>query len=514
MAEPARSRPLRLNRFFGLGCMALLLGVDVGTTRVKALVVNPDGEVLAEGDRRIGLSHPQSDWAEQDSEEWWRALVEVSGEVSARSSGDRISAMALSTQGGAQTPVDKRGNPLRPARAWMDQRARREAEELNDEVGKRVWFERTGKTMGPTNTASYPRWLEKHEPEVFVKTARFAETQDFLVHRLTGEWRIDVSSAAYCGAFNQVEKNWDAELTRTAHLEASQLSPVCGCGEPIACLTRDAAGELGLPRDTVVCSGAHDQTAAALGVGAVVPGRAMLSCGTAWVLYAVTDAYRPPTQMHPLLLCHAVPGLRCVLYAWAGCSVFDWFLNACCEADRRDAEATGKVLYDCLLGEPSDATPLLFLPHFYGSASDASARGAFLGLSLGHTRRDMVRAVAEGIAFEAHSKLDDLHRMGHEVERLTMLGGASRSPVWPRIVADILNRPVAVSGVADAAALGAALLAGRGSGIFKDWRFPPGDRPSERRIDPEPDAVRRYDRLYAVYRKAVEAVAAVSRSLS
>jgi xylulokinase len=386
----------------------------------------------------------------------------------------------------------------------MDTRATREAEDLSREVGARAWFDRTGKAMSPKNTASFPRWLERHEPQVFRAAARYTEPQDYLVHRLTGVWSMDVSSAAYCGAFDARTRDWAPDLAAVARIRLDQLSPVRPCGRPVGPLTPEAAEALGLPRRVVVCGGAHDQTAAALGVGAVSPGQALLSAGTAWVLYAVASAYDPPARSDLLVLCHAVPGLYAVLGAWAGCSVFDWFVRECCEADRRDAQAAGRNVFDDLLSGGWEGDPLLCLPHFYGACDDPAARGAVLGLTLQHTRRDLVRAAAQGVAFEARRHRDILAAGGVRPQRLTMIGGAARSRVWPQIVADALDTPVETPEATDAAALGAALLAGRGAGVVTGWRFdaPPAAPP--RAYAPDRASVGRADRLYRLYLQAMD----------
>jgi len=481
------------------------LGVDIGTTRVKAMVVEPPGRVIGEAAREYGMSRPRPLWVEQEPEDWWRCMAECVREATSGVDPAAVRGLALSTQGGTLTPVDREGRPLRGAMVWMDERAQDEPAEINRGYGTGFWYERNGKKISPGNTAAKVLWLARHEPDVFKATFRFTEVQDYLVHRLTGAWALDLSSAAYVGQFNVGRRAWDPDLLKATGIRADQLSPVRASGSAIAPLTSEAADALGLTVETLVCGGAHDQTAAAVGTGTLAPGQNCLSCGTAWVLYAVLDRLRLDPLMRLSFSCHAVPDTWSLLTPWTGCAVLDWFVDNFCGVDKQEAQRLGRSVYEVLLGDRAarHTDPLLFHPHLYGALSPAwkmRGRGALLGLTLHHSRGDVARAIMEGLAFQTRWNLEVAREVGGRFESLRMIGGAARSDLWAQILADACGVPVVRPLVADAACLGAATLAALGSGLIDDLGVVRQALAYRDPVSPDPDGRRRMDHLYRIYR--------------
>ena len=430
---------------------ALYLGVDIGTTSAKCLAVDQAGQVLAFAQHPYPLSHPRQGWAEQDPEDYWRALVAVvtacvrackqQGRVPAD-----IAALALSTQADTLLLVDQSGRPLRPALSWMDTRAEAQCRELLAETGPAFWYQTTGKALAPVSSACKLRWLTQHEAHLLAQPHRFCYVPDFLAFRLCGRLATDVPSASWSPLFSPWQRAWAPPVLELLGLPAEHLPQVVESALPLGPLLPEAAQALGLGRSTILAAGAFDQVAAACGAGAQAGKASVLSCGTAWVLYTVLDApLRDPCQQVPLC-CHASPQAWGLVLPFAGGSVYDWF---------HLTFPPGAAL--CTSGEP----PLL-IPHLYGGLApdwQEASRGSLLGLSMVHTWSDVERALMWGVVFEARRNLEAAQRLCGPIPALRMVGGAAKNEHWPQMVADGLGLPVAVLDLAEAACYGAAKLA-------------------------------------------------------
>jgi xylulokinase len=433
--------------------MTALVGLDVGTTGVKAVAITPEGEVLARAERGYPLSTPRSGWSEQDPEDWWlaaeAALAEVSGTYD-------VAGIGLSGQMHGLVALDGENRVLRPAILWNDQRTGAECAEIERLLGLPRLIELTGNRALPGFTAPKLLWLRTHEPDSYARIRRICLPKDHVRLRLTGSWAIDVADASGTLLLDVAGRHWSDAVLEALDIPSDWLPPVLESPE-VSGMTRGGAP---------VAAGAGDCAAAALGVGVDRPGPASIVLGTSGVVFAALPAYHPDEQARVHVFCHAVPGewhAMGVMLSAAGS--LQWL---------RDAIAP-EVSFDELVDGAGQWAPgvdgLLFLPYLQGERTphaDPRARGAFVGLDLRHDRGALVRAVLEGVAFALRDSLDLLEGLGVEVTSARVSGGGARSELWLRICASVLGVPIERTVVQEGSAFGAALLGGVAGGIFAD----------------------------------------------
>jgi xylulokinase len=460
----------------------VLVGLDVGTTGVKAIAVSPDGEVLATAEREYALSTPRPGWAEQDPEDWWRAAQEALAELPA------AAAIGLSGQMHGLVALDSDDRVLRPAILWNDQRTAAECAEIEERVGLDRLIALTGNRALTGFTAPKLLWLRRHEPEVYGRIARILLPKDYVRLRLTGEHAIDVADASGTLLFDVAHRRWSDEMLDALELPREWL--------PRALESPEASGETagGVP----VAAGAGDQAAAALGVGVDRPGPVSVVLGTSGVVFASLPAFAADPQARVHVFCHAVPGgwhAMGVMLSAAGS--LRWF-----------RDASGGAPYDVLLGEAAHWDPgaegVLFQPYLAGERTphaDPDARAAFLGLQLRHDRGAMTRAVLEGVAYGLRDSLELLRELGVRAEVGRFSGGGARSDLWLEIVASVLGIPLERTAATEGSAYGAALLAGVAAGVFADVHEAVARCVrATSRIDPNPEWRDRYEEGYRAYR--------------
>ncbi len=433
--------------------MSVAVGLDVGTTGVKALAVTASGEVAAHAERGYPLSTPRAGWSEQDPDDWWTAAESALAEVSA---GQEVAGIGLSGQMHGLVALDGSDRPLRPAILWNDQRTGAECKEIEAVVGLDRLIELTGNRALPGFTAPKLLWLRTHEPETYAQIARICLPKDYVRLRLTGSWAIDVADASGTLLFDVARRRWSQEVVELLAIRDDWLPP--------ALESQDVSGETasGLP----VAAGAGDQQAAALGVGITGPGPASLVLGTSGVVFAALPEYRPDELARVHVFCHAVPG------GWEAMGVM---LSAAGSLQWLHDTIAPDLGFDALVAAAERWQPgtdgLLFLPYLQGERTphaDPHARGAFAGLQLRHDRGALVRAVLEGVAFGLRDSLDLLRGLGVEVTRARVSGGGARSGLWLEICAAVLGLPLERTVVEEGSAFGAALLGGVAGGLFAD----------------------------------------------
>jgi xylulokinase len=419
-----------------------MIGLDVGTTGVKALALSPEGEVVGRAEEEYQLSTPRPGWAEQEPEDWVRGA-----ERALRRLGVENERVGLSGQMHGLVALDSEQRVLRPAILWNDGRTAAECAEIEERLGLARLIELTGNRALPGFTAPKLLWLRRHEPEVYDRIACVLLPKDYVRLKLFEELATDVADASGTLLFDVANRRWSEEVLAALELPPEWLPPV---------------------RESTEVAGAGDQAAGALGVGVHSPGPASVVLGTSGVVLAPLDAFAPDPEGRAHVFCHAVPGTwhaMGVMLSAAGS--LDWFRRALApEAgyDRLDAEAES--------WEPG-AEGLLFAPYLAGERTphaDPDARGAFVGLSLRHDRGALVRAVLEGVAYGLRDSLELLRGLGCTVEAGRVSGGGARSPLWVKIVASVLGIPLQRTAAEEGAAFGAALLAGVASGVFRDVR--------------------------------------------
>ena len=421
-----------------------LVGLDVGTSGVKALAVAPDGTVQGSSEQGYPLATPHPGWSEQDPEDWVRASERALGELGLeRSAIVEGRMLGFSGQMHGLVCLDEQDRVLRPAILWNDQRTGAECAEIEERVGLERLIELTGNRALPGFTAPKLLWLRRHEPDVYARIRRISLPKDYVRLRLTGEWAIDAADASGTLLFDVARRRWSDEVADALEIPRDWLPPVS---------------------ESTEIAGAGDQAAAALGVGVVDEGLLAVVLGTSGVVFAVLPAYAHDAQARVHAFCHAVPGTwhaMGVMLNAAGS--FRWF---------RDAFASG-VAYSDLTAEAARWEPgtegATFLPYLQGERTpyaDPDARGSFTGLSLRHDRGALVRAVLEGVAYGLRDSLELLRELGVRPQAGRASGGGARSRDWLEIVASVLGVPLELTAVEEGSAYGAALLAGVASGTY------------------------------------------------
>jgi xylulokinase len=444
----------------------LALGLDVSTTATKAILVDETGAVRGIGTAEYGYETPRPLWSEQDPALWWTATGSAvrAALAAAGVTGDQVRAVGLTGQMHGAVLLDAADRPLRPAILWNDQRTGTQCDAIRAAVGPERLVAITGNDAITGLTAPKLLWVREHEPEVWARVASVLLPKDFVRLQLTGNQALDKADGSGTGLFDLAARDWSAEVLGALELDAGLLPPTVEGPEVTGTLTDAAAAATGLRAGTPVVAGGGDQAANAVGVGAIEPGVVALSLGTSGVVFAATDrpVVEPRGRVHAF--CHAVPDrwhLMSVMLSAAGS--LRWF---------RDALASG-VPFGDLADEAATAPPgsdgLWFLPYLTGERSphpDPHARGAFIGLTVGHERRHLVRAVMEGVAFGLRDGLDLMRAAGMPApDQIRASGGGLASPLWRQILADVLGTEIAGVATTEGAAYGAALLAAPAAGL-------------------------------------------------
>jgi xylulokinase len=429
------------------------VGLDVGTSGLKAVALAADGSVLARAERAYGFATPRPGWAEQDPELWWTAAQEVLEEL--RAAGDPAG-IGLSGQMHGLVALDAADRVLRPAILWNDQRTAAECAEIEERIGLSELIARTGNRALTGFTAPKLLWMRTHEPELYGRIASILLPKDYVRLRLCGERATDLADASGTLLLDVARRRWSEEVVAALELDASWLPRALESPEP------SGTTAAGVP----VAAGAGDQAAGALGVGVDGPGPASVVLGTSGVVFVALEEFAADPEARTHSFCHAVPG------AWHAMGVM---LSAAGSLRWLRAVAAPGVDFATLVGEAERWAPgvegLTFLPYLSGERTphaDPDARGAFTGLSLRHDRGALVRAVLEGVAYGLRDSLDLLVDIGATPALGRVSGGGGRSDLWLRIVASVLELPLERTAVDEGAAFGAALLGGVAGGTWAD----------------------------------------------
>jgi xylulokinase len=504
------------------GSRSLLLGLDIGTTGAKALLIAADGTVVAAGTAEYPLSTPRPGWAEQDPEAWWRAAVAAIGTAlaSAGVPAAAVAGVGLTGQMHGLVLLDAAGRVLRPCILWNDQRTARQCGEITRRVGAERLLAITGKPALTGFTAAKLLWVRDHEPGTWAAARHLLLPKDYVRWRLTGDHATDVTDASGTNLLDVGRRAWSAEVVDRLEIPPGWLPRVLESPEISGRVS--AAAKSGLAAGTPVVAGAGDQAAQSVGTATIADGDVSVTIGTSGVVFAATGRYRPDPSGRLHAYCHAVPGrwhLMGVMLSAGGS--LRWFRDTLGAAEVQAAAAGGPDAYELIdaqaAGVPAGAEGLLFLPYLSGERcphADPDARGVFFGLSLRHTRAHLARAVLEGVTFGLRDSLDLLPGLGITPGILRFSGGGSRSELWRRLLADVAGLTVETVNSCQGAALGAALLGGVGAGVFADVatacaravRVTASVRPGPDRGAYD-DSYRRYRSLYPALRAEFAAAA-------
>ncbi|MBC7249789.1 MAG: xylulokinase [Anaerolineae bacterium] len=449
--------------------MNCFVGIDASTTATKALLMSADGEVLGVASSEYSYETPRPMWTEQHPDLWWQATVESIRRVLAESgvSPSEVKGVGLTGQMHGLVLLDDDGQVLRPAILWNDQRTGAECDEIRQRLGKERLIQITGNDALTGFTAPKILWVKNNEPQIFERVRHILLPKDYVRYKLTGEYATDKAGGAGTLLFDLEKRDWSKAVLEALEIDPAWLPPTFEGTAVTGYISPQAAEATGLVAGTPVVGGGGDQSAQAVGVGAVEPGIVALTLGTSGVVFASTNEpfIEPEGRLHAF--CHAVPGrwhLMGVMLSAGGS--LRWY---------RDTLAPG-VDFDTLLAPVAEVPPgsegLLYLPYLTGERTpypDPLARGAFVGLTVRHTRAHLTRAVLEGVAFGLRDSFELMKEVGlADITQVRVSGGGARSPLWRQIMADVLGVELVTVNTTEGAAYGAAVLAATGVGAFSD----------------------------------------------
>ncbi len=481
------------------------IGVDLGTSSVKVLLLE-GGAVVKTASRAYPLAMPQTGWAEQDPEDWYRGLRAALEELLAGVDRQAVAALSFGGQMHGLVMLDREDRVIRPAILWNDGRAGAEAAWLNETLGSERLAGYTGNIAFAGFTAPKLLWVRSHEPAHFARLAKVMLPKDYLAYRLTGVHSTDYSDASGTLLLDVANRRWSPEMLALCGLDRSQLPALFESWELIGTLRPAAARDLGLPAGVQVAAGAGDNAAAAVGTGTVRDGACNVSLGTSGTVFIANDRFRLPANHALHAFAHATGRyhlMGCILSA-AACN--QWWAGGILGTADFAAEQQGFV--------PGGENPVLFAPYLMGERTphnDPSARGAFVGLSLDTTRAQMTQAVLEGVTFAVRDSVEIARQLGVAIPRTRICGGGARSPVWRQMAADVLRMPVESLAAEEGPGLGAALLAAVGRGAYGSV-----EEAAEAAVrvaevtEPDPAAADRYDEAYARFRRLYPALRTVT----
>jgi xylulokinase len=480
-----------------------LLGIDVGTTACKTVLFNENGRQIAFSSHSYRMRFPRSGWAELDPGEVWNAVQNCVSDI-VKSGADLIDAIAVSSQGEGLVPTDLKGNPVGNIIVSFDNRSEEQSDSLKNAIGEDRLYRITGHLPGPMWTASKIMWLIQHT-QGDASQMRFNCVGDYIVSRLGVKPMIDFSLAARTMLLDVNKKDWSQEILDAAGIRREQLPQAVSAGTPIGRVSFDIARSLGLENEPIVVAGGHDQPCVMIGSSG---GKATYSTGTTETLICAMDSFNYSLKAYGLACYpHVVDGCFITLAGnFTGGNLFDWFINMFCGEEKLVSQREHFNIYDALLDElPDGPSGLISLPHFTVTGSpynDAQSHGMIVGLGLGTTRGEVLGALLEGVTYEIRLNIEILGKLGIAVDRSSITGGSTKSAKWVQLKADVLGIPLKISDMS-AAAKGAALLAGKGLGLFDRvtdiWNADDGDEyvyPRSGFVEYYRDQFEKYKRLY------------------
>ncbi|MFO1352523.1 MAG: xylulokinase [Gammaproteobacteria bacterium] len=489
-----------------------LLGIDIGTSACKAILIDAGGAVVGATVREYPLHTPRAGWAEQNPEDWWQAVCMGVGAL-LRDTGISTAAIrgiGLSGQMHGLTPLDEHGMVLRPAILWNDQRTGAQCAWATQRAGGLTELLKfTNNPMLTGYTGGKILWLRDEEPALYARLRHAINPKDYIRYRLTGVIASEVSDASGTGLFDVRARRWSKALLKRLDIPMDILPPVYESAVISGALSEVAAAATGLPAGLAVAGGGGDAVVQTTGMGLITPGVLGITIGTAGILAMGLDRFYQNREGRLQIFCNNSPDTWHVMGVnLVGGGALRWLRDHLSEAQRNEAEARGVDAYTHLSEIAAHAPPgargLLFLPYMIGERCpypDPAARGGFIGLALHHGRADLTRAVLEGVVYNLRDIFELIRPMGISAQEIRSSGGGSVSPLWRQIQADVFQCPVTtVTGSAVGGAYGAALVAGVGVGVWADLRDAVGVLKKESETLPNPANRAVYEDLYGVYK--------------
>ncbi len=501
-----------------------ILGLDIGTTGVKAVAFRDDGALITSAYREYNLKSPRPGWLELDPAEVLAAIRHVTNTVATATRSDPMRSVATSTLGEAAVPVDTAGKAVGNAIVGFDARGEAEMAAFKRKISQGEVFDITGHGINSYHTLFKILWRRDHDRAVFDRAKKFLCFGDFTAASMGVPPRMDHSMAARTLAFDIHALRWSPRILDAAGLSPEMFPPPAAPGDPLGEIGEAALKEFGLPRGCVFAAGLHDQPAGILGAG-IQPGESMLATGTVICLGVRLKGKPEGTVMAENNLCYypTAGDRQYISIAWnfTGGSLLKWYRDTLASPELDEAKRRGVDPYDVITeGLPEAPTGLLVLPHFTTTGTpwlDPRALGAILGLRLTTTRKEIVKALLEGIIYEIRLNAELLRAAGIDISLYKAIGGAARSPAWMQIAADILGRPVAITTVTEGAALGAALLGAKAAGVVKSMADVEAivrrSARVERVIEPKRNREQAYEERFGIYRDIYPATREVSHRM-
>lgn len=492
--------------------MAYLLGIDIGTSGTKALLIDSAGKVLARSTHEYPLSSPRPLWSEQDPSDWWEATCQAIRNVLYRSEipASAISGVGLSGQMHGGVFLGPNDEVLRPAILWNDQRTQAQCDWIMETVGRDRVVSETLNPVLTGFTAGKIVWVRDNEPDVYARIRKVLLPKDYVRLMLTGEYATEVSDASGTSLFNVPKRRWSDVMLQGCGIPEAWMPEAYESPEVSGRITAEAASATGLAVGTPVVGGGGDQAAGAVGNGIVETGIVSSTVGTSGVVFAFADEpiMDPGLRLHTF--CHAVPGkwhLMGVMLSAGGS--LQWYRDTFCDAEKREAAQQGVDPYELMTAGAAEAPVgcegLIFLPYLTGERTpypDPHARGVFFGITRRCDKRHFTRAILEGVAFGLRDSFEIMQAMKLPIVQVRASGGGARSSLWRQIQTDVTGIPHVTINVEEGPALGVALLAGVGTGVYPSVA---DACKSVIRVEGRTDVcnVNRvaYDRFYAVYRQ-------------
>ena len=478
------------------------LGVDLGTSSVKLVLMAADGQILRTVSKEYPLSMPHTGWSEQNPEDWWNqtkaGIVEIMHGMDPAS----LAGISFGGQMHGLVILDQEDRVLRPAILWNDGRTGKETEYLNNVIGQDKLAQYTANIAFAGFTAPKILWVRSHEPEIFDRIAKIMLPKDYIAYRMSGVHCCDYSDASGMLLLDVANKRWSPEMLEICGIRREQLPQLFESYEPVGTLLPSVAAELGLPATVKIMAGAGDNAAAAVGTGTVSNGSCNISLGTSGTVFIANDVFRMPENHALHAFAHATGKyhlMGCILSA-ASCN--KWWMEEILKTADYAAEQKAFV--------PNGENELLFAPYLMGERTphnDPNARGAFVGLSMNTTRAQMTQAVLEGVTFAVRDSVEIARSLGVDIQKTKICGGGAKSPIWKQMVADIMRMPVESIATEEGPGLGAAMLAAVGCGEYASVEEIAAKMVHVTSVvEPNLAAADKYDEAYARFRRLYPAL--------
>ena len=487
------------------------IGIDLGTSAVKLLLVDGSGRICGSVSEEYPLSFPHPGWSEQEPADWWDGVCRGLGRLLDGQDASQIAGIGVGGQMHGLVALDENDAVIRPAILWNDGRTDKETDWLNSVIGKEKLSALTANIAFAGFTAPKILWMQKNEPENFARIAKIMLPKDYINYRLTGVHACDYSDASGMLLLDVQNKCWSEEMLQICGVRKEQMPQLFESFETIGTVKPEVAAALGLPENVKVVGGAGDNAAAAVGTGTVGDGACNISLGTSGTIFISSEKFGvdPNNALHAFAHADGTYHLMGCMLSAASCN--KWFCEDILSTE--DYAGEQRPIVDSKLG----TNHVFFLPYLMGERSpinDTDARGTFIGLSMDSTRADMVQAVLEGVAFAIRDSFEVAKSLGIHIERSMLCGGGAKSPLWRRIMANVLNIPLDIPQTEEGPGYGAAMLAMVACGEYNDVKACADALVhTTETVDPEPALAERYEQAYRKFQKIYPAAKELFREL-